>query len=194
MTTFDQQITLALRPEAAPDGLREALLAAARTRKAARRGPQIWAAAGLMALLGAGSFLWLRREGGAEGSRFAQAALRNHMEVQRLDFVATSGDPSSCLGQCHCRAWSPGAVGFCAELPALLADQPLKGGRACRVAGRRVAFYLLQDGRAVYVFDRPFRDLAPAPNPAPMAVAGGLQARAWNEGNLGYVLVDSPGR
>lgn len=187
-TNLDQALREALAPEPAPAYLRESLLAeAGRQDRGQRRSPwfaRLAAAAVLVVLTGGSAYLLVPKPPPGP-AHTAQEALRNYMEVHGLEF---QGEPA-CGEACH--RWSKAKLGFDAPLPAICADFKVVGGRACRVDDRPVAHFLLSDGRALYVFQKPLRGGADEPG-SPLAVAGGLQARAWNEQGRGYVLVDSP--
>ncbi|MBI4912974.1 MAG: hypothetical protein HY823_09555 [Acidobacteria bacterium] len=115
------------------------------------------------------------------------------MVAPRLDFTVDDSAGDS-VEQCmeRCRQWSIKAVGFSAPLPTRLADQPLKGGCACTVDSARAACYVLKDGRAVFVFDRPFKGLEADSKMRPVILASGHQASAWNENGRGYILAEPP--
>ena len=147
-----------------------------------------------MLLLGSGTWGWMAHWNHQDGARFAQAALQDFIQVQRMDFTMDASTQVS-VEQCmeRCRQWSAQAVGFAAHLPKSLADQPLKGGNACTMPSCRSACFLLQDGRAVYVFEHTFKGLDVGSNKRPMIIASGYRARAWNEDGRGYVLIEPPG-
>lgn len=185
---LDQALKETLAPEPAPSDLREGLLSRARAQDAGkRRSPWMLrtaAAALLLALSGTGAYLLLPK-GPKEPANIAEKALRNFMDVHGLDFQS----PEACSEACG--RWSKARLGFEAPLPALCAQARVVGGRACKVDGRPVAHFLLSDGRALYVFENPHPEGASGPG-TPLAVAGGLQARAWNEQGRGYVMVEPP--
>jgi hypothetical protein len=192
-TGFDQQLAKALRPGAAPEDLRLSLLRAAQSRRPRRTWHALGIAATLMFLLGSGAWGWMAHWNSHEGERFTQAVLQNYMEVQNMDFTMDASDQDS-VEQCmdRCKRWSTKAVGFAAHLPKGLANQPLKGGRACIMASCRAACFYLKDGRAVYVFDRTLRGLDANSIKRPLIVASGLRGTAWNEDGRGYILVEPP--
>ena len=115
----------------------------------------------------------------------AKEALRNFMEIHALEF---QGGEACAIA---CNQWAKARLGYSAPLPDACGDAKVVGGRACRVDNRPVAHFLLSDGRALYVFQEPIKGGSTEPGTA-LAVAGGLQAKAWNEQGRGYVLVESP--
>ncbi len=172
-------------PPAPPD-LRAALLAEARRQDGPRRrrAPRLLAAAALLLFVGGGAALVLRPPA-PEPAATARGALKNFMEIHGLEFQGRDVCADTCT------QWSRGRLGFEAPLPSACAGEAMRGGRACEVGGRPVAHYLLQDGRALYVFRDPIPGCGIQPGRA-LAVAGGLQAKAWNERGRGYVLVEQP--
>jgi anti-sigma factor RsiW len=194
MKTFshlDPTLTQAMAFESAPDTLKRTLLQGARFRDArdARIRKRSWffsaaAAAAILLSGGAGGFLlYSRSQGGA--AHTAREALRNYMEVHTLEFQGQNSCAEACLG------WSKAKLGFECPLPSTCAESKVIGGRACKVDGLSVAHFLLEDGRALYVFREPLKGGALVPG-APLAVAGGFQAKAWNEQGRGYVMVEQP--
>ena len=130
----------------------------------------------------------------ASEASMAREALGHFMTAQNLDFVGSPPPPAAAaLPENACAAWSRQSLGYDACLPEGLAACPIRGGRACRVNGRAAACYLLDSGRGLYVFERPFRDGQSVAG-KPMAVAAGFQARAWNEAGRGYVIVEPVAR
>ena len=192
-TGFDQQLAKALRPGAAPEDLRRNLLRAAQGHGPRRTWYALGIAATLMFLLGSSAWGWMAHWNSHEGERFTHAVLQNYMEVQTMDFTVDDSTQDS-VEQCmeRCRQWSTKAVGFSAQLPKGLADQPLKGGCACNIASSRVACYQLKDGRAIYVFDRSIKGLNADSKNRPLILASGHRASAWNEDGRGYILVEPP--
>ena len=192
-TGFDQQLAKALRSGAAPEDLRRNLLQIAAIHRPRRTWHALGIAATLMFLLGSGAWGWMAHWNSHEGERFTQAVLQNYMDAQTMDFTLDDSAQDS-VAQCmeRCRQWSTKAVGFSAQLPKSLADQPLKGGRACTMVSCRVACYQLQDGRAVYVFDRTLKGLDADSKKRPLILASGHRASAWNEDGRGYILVEPP--
>jgi hypothetical protein len=187
-TNLDHALRQALAPDAAPAALKSVLLAEARARDGrAPRRPRLarfLVAASLVLATGGGVFFLLPRP--AKGpTHTAQEALRNFMEVHGLEFQGEAACAEACS------RWSKAKLGFEAPLPSACADMKVIGGRACRVDDRPVAHFLLSEGRALYVFQEPLRGAASQPGAA-LAVAGGLQAKAWNEQGRGYVLVEQP--
>lgn len=185
---LEPALTRAMAPEPAPELLRKALLQEARRRDArTRRRSWLFAAAAAAAILlvggSGGFFLYSRSQGGA--AHTAREALRNYMEVKSLEFQGQDSCPEACT------AWSMAKLGFECPLPSACAESKVVGGRACKVGGLGVAHFLLEDGRALYVFRDPLKGGAAVPG-APLAVAGGFQAKAWNEQGRGYVLVEQP--
>jgi hypothetical protein len=185
---LEPALTRAMAPEPAPGQLRNVLLQEARRRDArTHRRSWLFAAAATLALLlvggSGGFFLYSRSQGGA--AQTAREALRNYMEVHSLEFQGRDSCPEACT------AWSLAKLGFESPLPMACADSRVVGGRACKVGGLGVAHFLLEDGRALYVFRNPLKGGAAVPG-APLAVAGGFQAKAWNEQGRGYVLVEQP--
>jgi hypothetical protein len=193
--SFDHQLTKALHPGDAPEDLRLNLLKAAKTQGTHRTWHALGIAAVLMLLLGSGAWGWMAHWNQREGERFTRAALQDFIQVQRMDFTVDASAQES-MEKCmeRCRQWSAQAVGFSATLPKSLADQPLKGGNACTMPSCRSACFLLQDGRAVYVFEHTLKGLDVGSNKRPMIIASGYRARAWNEDGRGYVLIEPPGR
>ena len=185
---FERQLRAALRPTPAPADLQEALLRGRRPVAGWRRWSGL-AALLCLALLGGVVFIRQHSGGGRQGARLLQAALQHRLEPAGLEFIPVAAGDGSNSPQCQCRTWSQQALGFPAELPALLSEQDLKGGRACSMAGERAACYILLDGRTLYVLPRPI----PGLGHGPVARAGDLEARAWNEGERGYILVGPPG-
>lgn len=186
MDSLDARLASALAPEPAPADLRAALLAESR-REDQRTAPlrrfrPLLAAAAVVLFLGGGAALVLQQRP-SDAVRTARGALRNFMDVHSLDFQGAEVCADTCT------QWSRTRLGFDAPLPGACAGQPLRGGRACRVEGRPVAHYLLEDGRALYVFREPLGGCSSSPARA-LAVGGGLQARAWNEQGRGYVMVE----
>jgi len=191
---FDRQLAEALRPGPAPADLRRSLLRAAEGHRTRRNWHALGIAAGLMLLLGSGAWGWMAYWRGMEGERFTRAALQTFMEAQPMDFVVEDSAQES-AEECmeRCRRWSAKAVGFSAHLPKGLAGQPLKGGCACKMGSSRAACFFLKDGRAVYVFNRTLRGVDADHKKAPLLLAAGHRARAWNEDGRGYILVEPPG-
>ena len=185
---LDQALGQALEVQAAPGSLREGLLAEARAQdRGVRRSPK-WArlaAAAALVLMAGGGALFLVPRPAPEPTHTAKEALRNFMEIHALDFQGREACEAACT------QWSKKRLGFSAPLPATCGDSSVVGGRACRVDNRPVAHFLLSDGRALYVFQEPIKGGKAQPGSA-LAVAGGLQARAWNEQGRGYVLVEPP--
>ena len=71
-TGFDQQLTKALRPGAAPEDLRRNLLRAAQGHGPRRTWHALGIAATLMFLLGSGAWGWMAHWNSQEGQRFTQ--------------------------------------------------------------------------------------------------------------------------
>lgn len=184
--TLDDSLQRTLQPEPAPGELRERLLREARRRDRPHFARHRWLGAAALVLLAAGVGWGLLGSGAPTGPRLAQAALSEFVEGHALDFQGAPGHPCS---EPSCRAWSKTALGFEAPLPKEAADCPLQGGRACRVRGLRAACYLLKDGRSVFVFEKPIPKLGSDPRTV-LAVGAGFQARAWNEGGVGLVMVE----
>jgi len=184
-TPFERQLVQALAPERGSENLRRSLLQATGSRRSRKRRMILGLAASL--LFTVSGFLITHQGHRASAEGWTQAALSDFLEVRPLDFV-----PAAAGRDCAeaCRSWSAGAVGFPADLPKGLTGQPLRGGRACRIAGQRSVCYLLQDGRAVYVFDGAIQGMDTSR--PPVAVARGFQAKAWNEGERGFILVEPP--
>lgn len=175
----------AMAPQPAPESLATTLAAAARRQDQGtpRFHPRRWlAAAAVVALLAGGSAVVVRMRP-AGPVRTAQGALRNYMEIHGLEFQGRE----VCADTCG--RWSKARLGFEAPLPSACSGQPMRGGRACEVEGRPVAHYLLEDGRALYVFRDPIPGGEPRPGRA-LAVGAGLQAKAWNEEGRGYVMLE----
>lgn len=187
---LDEALRDALKPQPAPQDLRQRLLAEARRQDAGRRfslRPYL-AAAALLLTLGSGIYLG---RGLRSGPPVAAAALpdlleatsRNYRTIQGLDFAGRECTDKAC------GIWALQRVGFTAPLPACMEGAPMAGGRSCAVQGRPVAHYAFQDGRAVYVFSGPLEGCGGSPG-QPHRVEGDFQARAWNEGGRGYVLLE----
>jgi hypothetical protein len=192
--SLDEALREALAPESAPADLRRALVEEARRRDRSRR-LQIWrplAAALLVASMGGLVFTSLWRARSLESPAIAKASLANFMSVHHLDFEGVPPKDPAKPDQDCCARWSKSCVGFEASLPECCKLEELKGGRACTVAGREAAYYLLNEGRGLYVFEKPIRG-ADAPDKA-LAVAAGFRARAWNEKGRGYVMVEPHSR
>jgi hypothetical protein len=187
---FDGQLRDALRPGAAPDDLRRALLAPAGRRGSPWRWPALGLAALLMLLLGGGTWGWMAHWRSQEGVRLSRAAIQRYMAAPRMEFVVAASGPS--LAE-QSRVWSRQAVGFPALLPECLAGQAVKGGCACDMKACRAACYFLEDGRAIYVFDRALRGLPEGAGQPRRLAWEDHRAEAWNERGRGYVLVVPPG-
>lgn len=187
-TNLDLALGQALKVESAPTSLREALLAEARAQDRGIRRRPSWirfaAAAAVLLLLGGGIFTALPRPASGP-THTAKEALRNFMEIHALEFQGGEACAQACT------QWSEKRLGYAAPLPEACGSSTVVGGRACRVDNRPVAHFLLSDGRALYVFKEPLEGGAAEPGSA-LAVAGGLQAKAWNEQGRGYVLVEAP--
>lgn len=189
-TGFDQQLQGALRPGAAPDDLRRSLMQAAGKRSSPWKWQALGLAALLMVLLGGGTWGGVAHWRGQEGVRFGRAAIQKYMQSPRMDFVVDASGPDFVE---QGRQWSTKAVGFSAQMPECLAGQMVKGGCACDMDTCLAACYYLQDGRAIYIFDRTLRGL-PSGFDQPRRLAfDGHKAQAWNENGRGYVLVEPPG-
>lgn len=185
---FDQALIEALAPGLAPAGLRRELLAAAK-RSDHRRRTWLALAAGFLLMLASGSVLALLLLLPPADSRMAREALTHFMSAKELDFQGSPPRPAAGQpAEDPCACWSQKALGYAAGLPEGMSGCTIQGGRACRVGGRPAACYLLEEGRGLYVFERPFRQGA-EDAARPMVVAAGFQARAWNEGGRGYVIV-----
>jgi hypothetical protein len=191
--SFDGQLAKALHPGVAPEDLRLNLLRVAKNQGTHRTWHALGIAAVLMLLLGSGAWGWMAHWNHQEGERFTRAALQDFIQVQRMDFTVDASAQES-MEQCmeRCRQWSAQAVGFSAQLPKSLANQPLKGGNACTMPSCRSACFLLQDGRAVYVFQHTLRGLDADSKQRPLILASGHRGTAWNEDGRGYVLVEPP--
>ncbi|HJW09958.1 MAG TPA: hypothetical protein VJ483_10010 [Holophagaceae bacterium] len=185
--TLDTALRQSLQPGPAPEALKATLLREARRRDHPRR-PWLWMGAAAAVLLGVG--LWWQVAGSAapSGPRLAQAALSDFVQAHTLDF---DGDPPQAVPPCPdpCLAWSRTTLGFEAPLPREAAGCALQGGRVSRIKGQRAACYLLKDGRCVFVFEKPIPKVGPGPNVV-LASAAGFQARAWNEGDHGQVMIE----
>jgi hypothetical protein len=183
--TLEDALRQVLRYPRAPQDLVEALRAQARGRDRHARIRVRWAlAAALLLLLGAG-WGWLGLRGQLEGPSLVQAVLEDFMSASPLSF---QGSPPHSAGGDPSRCWSRRCAGFEATLPRSCPVGEVRGGRICRLRGMRVACYLLQGGRSLYVFPVPIRGAGGALE-RPLAVAAGFQASAWNEEGKGYVLV-----
>lgn len=188
---FDQLLIKALRPGPAPDDLRHNLLRVAERHNPRRTWHALGIAATLMLLLGSSAWGWMTHWNSHEGERLTRAAVQSYMEVQSMDLTMDDTTQES-VEQCmeRCKQWSAKAVGFSAHLPKSLANQPLKGGSACRMASCRAACFHLKDGRAVYAFDRTIRGLDADSKMRPLILASGLRGTAWNEDGRGYILIE----
>ncbi|MFN8010399.1 MAG: hypothetical protein U0P81_03245 [Holophagaceae bacterium] len=185
--SFDDQLRGVLAPAAAPGALRASVLAA---RQPLGRRAAPWLAAAATLLLAAGG-VWLGqrpRLSPGPARDVAGQALTNFLSVHTLDF---QGAPPAAAGDCG--SWCLQRTGFSAPLPSCTAPSEVEGGRACAVGRTPVGHYLLKGGRGLYVFARPFENCGGLPSP-PLAVAAGLQARAWNENGRGYVMIETIGR
>ncbi len=189
-TAFEKDLRLVLHPTTAPDDLRVSLLRAARRQDSPWSWRAIGLAATLLILLGGGSWGWLVRWRSLEAERISRAAIQSYMEVQRVDFKV---DPTLPNPEEHYSQWSSRAVGFDSRLPVCLTGQSLKGVCACTMASCRAACYRLEDGRAIYVFERPLGGLEDDSGKARTIFAANHRALAWNEGGHGYVLIEPPG-
>lgn len=190
--SFEQALAGAMDPGRAPEGLRRELMAAAK-RVDHRRRTWMAFAAGAVLMLVSGSVLALLLLRPPADSRMAREALTHFMTAKELDFRGAPPRPAgSAPGPAledPCACWSQRTLGYAAGLPEAMSGCAIQGGRACRVGGRPAACYLLEQGRGLYVFEQPFRQDAEAAD-RPLVVAAGFQARAWNEGGRGYVIVE----
>lgn len=188
---FDRALATALEPGPAPEVLRCRLQAAAK-RADQRRRTWLAFAAGIVLMLLSGSALALLLLAPSADARMAREALTHFMSAQQLDFHGTPPHPgrsSGAAAEDPCACWSQQVLGYAAALPEGVRSCAITGGRACRVGGRPAACYLLEEGRGLYVFEHPFRQGGEASG-RPLVVAAGFQARAWNEGGRGYVMVE----
>lgn len=181
---LDEALQRALNPAPAPTDLRSALLREARRRDrpASRRW---WAGLAALLILGLGFWWKALGPGALTGPKLAQATLSEFVQGHTLDFQGPPPTQPPCPDPC--RIWSKAVMGFEAPLPQEAAACPLQGGRVCRVRGQRAACYLLKDGRCVFVFEKPIPKVGDG---GVLAVAAGFQARAWNEGMGGVVMVE----
>lgn len=186
-STFDDQLRRSLAPAPAPAHLRASVLSA---RQPAGRRAAPWLAAAAALLLAAGGAWFGQRPRLTPGParEAAGQALSNFLSVHTLDF---QGAPPAPAGDCG--SWCLKRTGFSAPLPSGTVPADVEGGRACAVGRTPVGHYLLKGGRGLYVFAQPFENCGALPSP-PLAVAAGLQARAWNENGRGYVLIETAGR
>ncbi len=185
--SFDDQLRQALAPAPAPAALRDALRA---SRPTAGRRAAPWLAAAATFLLVAGG-LWFGQRPRLEpgpAREVAGQALSNFLSVHTLDFQGAPPGAST-----DCGSWCLQRAGFSAPLPSCTVPAEVEGGRVCAVGRTPVGHYLLKGGRGLYVFAKPFENGSARPSP-PLAVAAGLQARAWNENGRGYVLIEAAGR
>ena len=186
---FEDALAAALAPGQAPARLRRELLAAAK-RVDHRRRTWLAFAAGFTLMLVSGSLVALLLLLPPADSRMAREALTHFMSAKELDFHGAPPRPAKAQSsEDPCACWSQNALGYAAGLPEGMSGCAIQGGRACRVGGRPAACYLLEKGRGLYVFERPFRQ-GVEDSTRPMVVAAGFQARAWNEGGRGYVIVE----
>jgi hypothetical protein len=182
---FDTQLRAVLAPAAAPASLRAAVLAA--RRPLFRRAAPWLAAAATVLLVAGGGWLGQRpRLAPGPAREVAGQALTNFLSVKGLDF---QGAPE---GSGDCGHWCERRAGFTAPLPSCTPASEVEGGRVCAVGRTPVGHYLLKGGRGLYVFAKPF-DGCGGERTAPLAVAAGLQARAWNENGRGYMLIEAAG-
>ncbi|HJV23952.1 MAG TPA: hypothetical protein VJ570_14720 [Holophagaceae bacterium] len=187
---LDDALREALRGERAPADLRQRLLAEARKRDQGRAFDfrPLLVAAALLVTVGGGVYVG---RGLRQGPPVAAAALpellnatsQNFRTVQGLDFAGRDCTDKAC------GLWALHHVGFTAPIPACVGEAGMLGGRGCAVQGRKVAHYRFRDGRALYVFSGPLEGCGATPG-ASQQVEGRLQARAWNEGGRGYVLLE----
>ncbi len=182
-TRLDEGLTDLLRPEAAPAALRQKLQREARRQDHPRWRGWLLSAAALLLAVSTGVGLW-HRFAAETPDQLARQALQNYSSVSRLDF---QGAPPG-EGQACCAHWSSHSVGFEAPLPSCVSSCRILGGRACRLNARPVAFYLLEAGKGVYVFESPLRGQGGPPGKEVRLPTFGL-ARVWNEGGRGYILL-----
>lgn len=189
-TALDKQLKLALHPTTAPDDLRLRLLRVARRQDSRWTWQTLGIAAVLMILLGGSTWGWMVNWRNKEGERFSQAAIQNYMEVKHVDFMVDATLPDT---EAQYSQWSSRTAGFSCSLPKRLTGQVLKGACACTMASCRAVCYHLEDGRAVYIFERPLRGLGGDFGKLRTILAANHRAQAWNEDGRGYVLVEPPG-
>jgi hypothetical protein len=190
---LDDALRETLRGEAAPAGLRNRLLLEARKRDGGRSFSfrPLLVAAAMLLTVGTGVFLG---RGLRPGPAVAAAALPGLLQATSRNFRSNKGldfAGRDCTDKA-CGVWALPRVGFTAPIPACVDEAGMVGGRSCAVEGRKVAHYAFRDGRALYVFSGPIEGCGSKPGAA-QSVDGHLQAKAWNEGGRGYVLLE-PGR
>ncbi|HJW32421.1 MAG TPA: hypothetical protein VJ505_03550 [Holophagaceae bacterium] len=187
---LDDALREALRGEKAPMDLRQRLMTEARKRDQGRTFSfrPLLVAATVLITVGAGVFLG---RGLRQGPPVAAAALPDLLQATSKNFRTIKGFDFAgrdCTDKA-CGLWALHHVGFTAPVPACVSEAGMVGGRSCAVQGRKVAHYAFRDGRALYVFSGPLEGCGTAPGAA-QHVEGQLQAKAWNEGGRGYVLLE----
>lgn len=184
---MDEGIANALCPMSAPAALREALLKEARrVDRPRRRLRHLALAAGF--LLGAVGLGWLFTPTPDPGFEFAMQAVTHHTTVTRMDFKGAPPD-----GPADCGSWAVPKLGYQAALPTEFRASQVAGGRACSLKSRPAAYYQMTCGSGLFVFKEPVKELENR-CPCRFTLPNGFTARAWNEHERGYLLVEAAGR
>lgn len=185
--SMDEGIANALCPMSAPAALRAALLKEARrVDRPRRRMRHLALAAGF--LIGAVGLGLLFLQAPDPGLELARQAAVNHTTVTRMDFRGAPPD-----GQAACGTWCQQKLGYQAPLPQGFSPCQVVGGRTCSLKSRPVAYYQLECGSGLYVFREPLKEWAKR-HPTRFDLPHGYTARAWNEREHGYLLVEGGGR
>jgi len=173
-----------LQAGTAPAELRRRLREEARRRDSRQLRTWMFMAAACLLLMLSGLGLW-RSEFLDPAPGLARQAFAEYTSVKRLDFT---GEPPA-QGENCCSRWSQRAVGYSAPLPSCIQSCCIQGGRACQLGRKPAAVYVLDANRAIYVFREPIRRQQGSPGRiVPLPNFG--QARLWNEGGRGYLLLE----
>lgn len=186
--SLDEALRAHLRPDAAPTSLRDGLLSEARRghRSSWPRARRWMIAAAFLLLCLPGMRYAVRSAETHQRRRIIQAAL---LESIRPDSSKFQGE-ASCPGPVEdaCLSWSRNALGFDAPVPSALTNCPLRGRGVCEICGMPAACYTLEDGRVVFVLQKPIPGLGESPERV-RATDGTREAHAWNESGRGVVAV-----